>query len=191
MSHQHRYTGIAITLHWLVATLILANVLLIWTVDYWPEDWTRPVINTHKSIGITVLGLAVMRLLWRLTHPAPPLPADYKPWESRAAHLAHALLYALIFLLPLSGWLHDSAWKAAAEHPMKLFGLVPWPRIGWVMEQPAEKKEALHDFFGLLHALFAYALYVLFVLHVGGALKHQFIDRHRELQRMLPGRPAQ
>lgn len=186
MSSLGKYTLPAVVLHWLIALGIVVNVLLIWTVDALPEGWTRPIIDTHKSIGITVLGLAVMRLLWRATHRPPPLPASYPRWETRSAHVAHGLLYLLMFALPLSGWLHDSAWKDAAAHPMRLFGLVPWPRIGAVMSLEPARKESLHDLFGAAHALAGYALYVLFVLHVGGALKHQFVDKHRELQRILP-----
>ena len=184
MTLPERYTSPAIVLHWTIAALIAANLLLIWTVDWWPEDWARPVIDTHKSIGITVLGLALLRLLWRATHRPPPLPADYPRWEKSAAHAAHLALYAVMLALPLSGWLHDSAWKDAAGHPMKLFGLIPWPRIGIVMDQPAAYKELLHDRFGAAHRWLGYALYVLFVTHVAGALKHQWLDRHRELQRM-------
>jgi cytochrome b561 len=186
MSLPQKYTGPAILLHWLIALGISVNVLLIWTVDSLPEAWTRPMIDTHKSIGITVLGLAIMRLLWRATHKPPALPPGYPRWEKRSAHAAHILLYALIFALPLSGWLHDSAWKDAAAHPMKLFGLIPWPRIGAVMNLDPARKESMHELFGAAHAVCGYALYVLFVLHVGGALKHQFIDKERELQRMLP-----
>jgi cytochrome b561 len=186
MSLPEKYTRTAVALHWLIALGITINVLLIWTVDSLPKAWERSMIDTHKSIGITVLGLAIMRLLWRATHRPPLLPQAYPRWERRSAHIAHALLYLLIFALPLSGWLHDSAWKDAASHPMKLFGLIPWPRIGAVMSLEPATKESMHDLFGTAHALFGYALYVLFMLHIGGALKHQFIDKHRELQRMLP-----
>ncbi len=175
-------------LHWLVAVLIAVNVALVWTVDLMPEDWVRPFIDTHKSIGITVLGLALMRLLWRAAHPPPPFPRGYRPWERRAAHAAHGLLYALMLALPVSGWMHDSAWKAAPAHPMRLFWLLPWPRIGWIedMADPAAK-ERLHELFFSVHASLALALYGLVALHVAGALKHQFLDRETELQRMLPG----
>ncbi len=88
--------------------------------------------------------------------------------------------------MPLSGWLHDSAWKDAPTHPMTLFGLVPWPRIGWVMGLEPGLKEQMHDRFFLVHAWAAYGLYALFALHVVGALKHQWIDREAELQRMWP-----
>jgi cytochrome b561 len=179
-----RYTGVAIVLHWLVAALIAVNLVIIWFVDDWPKDWTRPVIDLHKSLGITVLGLVLLRLLWRAGHRPPPLPESYPPLERKAAALGHLLLYGLILALPLSGWLHDSAWRDAASHPMSLFGLVPWPRIGLIMSQPAPEKERLHDLFFLAHKSLAYGLYVMFVLHVGAALKHQWIDRKPELQRM-------
>ncbi len=182
----NKYTRTAMALHWLIAVLITINLVLIWFVNYWPEERVRLVIDTHKSIGITVLGLAIVRLLWRYTHKPPALPSTYKVWEHRASHWAHVALYGVMLLLPISGWLHDSAWKDAATHPMQLFGLVPWPRIGWIMSIEPATKEMLHDAFGLLHTVASYLLYVLWVAHVGGALKHQFIDKDPELQRMLP-----
>ena len=94
------------------------------------------------------------------------------------------MLYALILLLPLSGWLHDSAWKDAATHPMRLFELVPFPRLGFIETIEPVKKEALHTLFGTVHTTFGYVLYGLLALHVGAALKHQWIDREQELQRM-------
>jgi cytochrome b561 len=186
LARPARYTGVAIALHWLVAVLIGGNLVLVWFVDDWPKDWTRPVIDLHKSIGITVLGLALLRLLWRVGHPPPPPPPGYSRLERLAALAAHLGLYVLILSIPLSGWLHDSAWKDAPTHPMSLYGLVPWPRIGAIMTLPADQKEALHKSFFALHQWLAYGLYGLFALHVAGALKHQFIDREPELQRMLP-----
>lgn len=188
MKLPEKYTRTAMALHWLIALLIIGNVILGLSFDYVPEARIRLAIDTHKSIGITVLGLAIMRLLWRFTHPPPPLPEHYARWERIAAHLTHAALYLLIFALPLSGWLHDSAWKDAATHPMKLFGLVPWSRIDYIANIEPETKEILHDVFGEVHRRFGYLLYALFALHVGGALKHQLLDREPELQRMLPTR---
>lgn len=179
-----RYTRTAMALHWLVALLISFNIILVWIVDFVPEERMRLVIDTHKSIGITVLGLAVLRLLWRFTHQPPQLPGTYARWERRASRAAHSLLYVLIFLMPLSGWLHDSAWKDAATHPLQLFGLVPWPRIGAIMNLDPATKLVLHDAFGALHEWAGFVLYALFALHVGGALKHQWADREKELQRM-------
>lgn len=179
-----KYTRVAVLLHWLIATLIVVNVLLVWTVDLFPEAWGRPIIDTHKSIGITVLGLALMRVLWRLTHRPPALPAAYPQWQHRAAHAVHLLLYVVMIALPVSGWLHDSAWKDAASHPMRLFGLFEWPRIAAIANVEPVAKESLHDAFGEVHELFGFLLYGLYVLHVGAALKHQFRDRFPELQRM-------
>jgi len=179
-----RYTRTAVVLHWLVAVLIVINVALGLSADSLPDDWVRPVIDAHKSTGITVLGLVLLRILWRIGHPPPPLPGTYARWERLGAHAAHGVLYALMLLLPLSGWLHDSAWKDAATHPMQLFGLVPWPRIGFIESIEPVTKESLHDLFGTFHTAFGYILYALLALHVGGALKHQLLDRERELERM-------
>lgn len=183
-SSTERFTRIAIILHWAVAVGIICNVALAWSVDYLPDDWVRPVIDTHKSIGITVLGLALLRILWRVSHRPPSLPDAFPRWERTAASVAHGLLYLLMLGLPLSGWLHDSAWKDAATHPMTLFHLVPWPRIGFVMHLEPGLKEHMHDVFGAVHAWFGYALYLLLALHVGGALKHEWIDRQSVLRRM-------
>ena len=179
-----RYTRIAIILHWVVAVLIVCNVALALSADSLPDRWVRTVIDTHKSIGITVLGLGLLRLLWRAGHPAPPLPADYPRWQRIAAHAVHAVLYVLILGLPLSGWMHDSAWKDAATHPMQLFGIVPWPRIAWIEHVAPAARENLHTLFGSVHTWLGYALYAMVALHVGAALKHQFVDKHRELQRI-------
>ena len=179
-----RYTRTAVALHWLIATLMIVNVVFGLVADSLPDDWIRPTIDAHKSTGITVLGLLLLRILWRASHPPPPLPAHYPRWEQWSAHAAHGLLYALMLALPLSGWLHDSAWKDAATHPMTLYGLVPWPRLGFITAIEPATKEQLHTLFGLFHTVFGYVLYAAFALHVGGALKHQFIDKDPELQRM-------
>ena len=182
----HRYTRTAMVLHWLVAALIAVNIALIWSVDLLPDDAVRPVIDTHKSVGITVLGLVILRLLWRAAHRPPALPASYAAWEKYGAHAAHIALYVLILALPLSGWMHDSAWKDAAQFPMQLFYLLPWPRIGAIANLDPEVKEAFHDLSGHVHVWLSYALYGMFFLHVAGALKHQWLDRQPELARMLP-----
>jgi cytochrome b561 len=187
MTLPEKYTRPAMLLHWLVAVLIIFNVLMIWTVDYLPKSAERPAVDLHKSIGITVLGLVILRVLWRLTHRPPPLPAAYPKWERLAAHSAHAALYVLIFLQPLTGWIHDSAWKGAPEHPLNLFWVIPWFRIGAVQNLDPATKEQMHALFGQLHTSFAYVLIAVFVVHVAGALKHQFLDKEPELQRMWPG----
>lgn len=181
-----RYTRTAMTLHWLIALLMIGNVALGLSADSLPDDWVRPVIDTHKSIGITVLGLALLRILWRVSHKPPPLPREFPSWEKSAAHVAHFLLYLLMIALPLSGWLHDSAWKDAATHPMRWFNLFQWPRIGYVMNLDPALKETLHGRFGALHTWLGYALYALLAMHIGGALKHQWLDGKSVLKRMAP-----
>ncbi len=181
-----RYTRVAIVLHWTIAVLIAGNLVLVWFVGRWPESWTRPAIDMHKSIGITVLGLVLLRVLWRAGHPPPPLPGDYARWERGAAHWAHMGLYVLILGIPLSGWMHDSAWKDGPTHPDKLFWLIPWPRIAPIANLAPVAKERFHDVLFAVHTWLAYLLYGLFALHVAAALKHQWVDRHAELQRMLP-----
>lgn len=185
-----RYTRMAITLHWLIAVVIAVNVALALSVDFLPDSAVRPVIDLHKSLGITALGLVILRVLWRLSHRPPALPARYSAWERTSAHGVHYLLYAVMIVLPLSGWLHDSAWRDAASHPMRLFGFIEWPRLHFIATLPAALKEELHTRFGELHIWFGYGLYGLLALHVGGALKHQWFDGEAELQRMLPGPPT-
>jgi cytochrome b561 len=181
-----RYTRLAMLFHWVVAALIVINVALVLSVDSLPDTFERPIINLHKSIGLTVLGLAIMRLLWRLTHPAPAYPPNYAPWERKLAHAAHIILYLLIFLMPITGWIHDSAWKGAAANPLNLYGVIPWFRIGFIAHQDPATKEQIHSLFSAIHSSLAYVLYAMVAVHIAGALKHQFIDREAELQRMWP-----
>ena len=183
-----RYTKVAIALHWLIAIMMIANVALAWIWPHAADEQVRPMIDAHKSIGVTVLGLAIMRLLWRLTHRPPAYPAGYQGWERIASHLVHGLLYFIIFAMPLSGWIMDSAWKDAATHPMAWFGLFEWPRIAFIQHLDPTLRDRMHDVFGSAHTWAAYALYMLLLLHLGGALKHQLFDREPELQRMWPKR---
>ena len=186
MLAQTRYTRTAIALHWLIALLMATNIALILLVDHYPDDWVRPAVDTHKSIGITVLGLVLLRILWRATHKPPAMPGSFGALERFGAHAAHGALYVLMVLLPLSGWMHDSAWKDAGTHPMYLFGLFEWPRIAFVMGLPADRKEQLHGLFGAMHEIGGYLLIALLLIHIAGALKHQFIDREPEFRRMWP-----
>jgi cytochrome b561 len=184
MSLPERYTRTAIVLHWFIAALIIINFAFGQFKEAFGEENIRFMIDAHKSTGISILGLVIMRLLWRLTHRPPALPNGFKPWEKRASHAVHWLLYGLMFALPLSGWMHDSAWKAAPEIKMYWFGLFEWPRIGWIMELEPMIKEQWHGVLGAAHDIMSKILLLLFLLHVGGALKHQWIDKHPELQRM-------
>lgn len=181
---MQRYSMPAVILHWLTASLIIGNIALGLLTESFPEAQIRSAIDTHKSLGITILGLVLLRILWRFMRPPPPLPAQYGSIEKRLAHLAHAALYLLMIGIPLSGWMHDSAWKAAAEIPMRWFGLFQWPRIGWIMQIEPALKERLHALLGTIHEGLAYALVALVLLHVAAVLKHEWIDREAEFRRM-------
>jgi cytochrome b561 len=182
----NRYTRTAIVFHWGIAALVITNITLAWTFKTWSDyPWTQSVTNTHKTIGITVLGLALMRLLWRIGHRPPPFSPAIPRWQVVAARTGHAALYFIILAMPLSGWIYDSAWEWAADVPIDFFGLFEMPRIPWVMNMPpGPAKEALDVVAGKIHVALSYVLYFLLAAHLVGAFKHQWIDRVPTLERM-------
>lgn len=176
MTAPTRYTGTAIALHWLVTFLILAAFPLgLYMSDLVLSPLKLKLISYHKWLGVTVFLLAAIRLAWRATHTTPPLPAAMPAWQQRAAHGLHHLLYLLLFLVPLSGWLMSSAKGFQTVY----LGLLPLPDL-------LAKDQALGDLLRQAHQLINYALLALVAAHVGAALKHHFIDRDGILARMLP-----
>lgn len=131
----------------------------------------------HKWIGVTVFLLAIIRVAWLATHRPPPLPQGRPSWQVMAARANHILLYLLILILPLSGWLMSSA-KGV---PTVYFGVLLIPDAVAKDKQLGENLEEVHE-------LLAYALAILVVIHIAAALKHQFIDRDGLIGRMLPRR---
>ena len=172
-----RYTTTAIALHWVLG---LALVITFGVGIYMHELPMSPsrlkLYNQHKWAGITLLALALLRLLWRLTH-RPPADVPMPAWQARAAHLTHVALYALFFAVPLAGW----AYSSAAGFPVVLFGVLPLPDF-------VGPDKALAELIKPVHAALAFAMAALVIVHVGAALKHQFIDRDGLLARMRPGR---
>lgn len=121
-----RYTGVAISLHWLLALLIFSGWGLgIYMADLPDGPLTRQYYSWHKSIGVTVFLLAILRVGWLATHPPPPLPAQTPAWQTRIARFTHVALYVSMFALPLTGWLMSSA-KGA---PTRYLGLWPLPDL--------------------------------------------------------------
>lgn len=182
-----RYGAVAMTLHWLIAALILVNLYLGLSFDDYPRGSPAlfAVVQIHKSIGLTVLMLSILRLVWRLINPAPPLPAGMPPALRAFAHGTHYLLYFLIIAIPFSGWLLVSA--SPTGLPTMYFGLFTWPYFGFLADLPrAAKRLWSHDFF-LVHMYLAWSAIVLVALHVCGALYHQFFRRDDVLKRMIPG----
>ena len=171
-----RYTRPAVLLHWLMALMILGSFSVGLYMADLPVSPTRlKLYNWHKWAGVTILALSALRLLWRLAHRPPadlPMPA----WQAKAAHLTHGLFYALFFAVPLVGW----AYSSAAGFPVVWLGVLPLPDFVPVDKPLAEILKATH---GNL----AFALAGLVLLHVAGAVKHQFIDRDGLIGRMRWG----
>ena len=174
-----RYGPVAQFLHWSVVALLLVQFSLAWIAHgLSPSPHKVAVLAIHKSFGITILGLASIRLLWRLANPVPALP-PMPVWQSAASRVSHFSLYALLFAMPLSGWLMSSA----SNYPVSWFGLVQLP--DFVRPDP-DLKAQLRDF----HHLMWKVLAGIAVVHVAAALKHQFVDRNDLMYRMLPWRPG-
>jgi cytochrome b561 len=188
MRSQHRYSAVAILLHWGIAALILLNLFLGWRMGFLKGLSQFDMFQLHKSVGITVLVLSVARLLWRLTHPAPPLPAGMRPWEKAAAHGTHWLFYGMMIGMPLTGWamVSVSPWNI----PTLLWHHIPWPHIGFLHSLPADSKKTVEAVSGDIHEYIAFGGAALIVLHVAAALKHQFLTRDGVLGRMVPGLSA-
>ena len=171
-----RYTGVAIGLHWLLALMIVGSFGVGLYMTELPLSPTRlKLYNWHKWAGITILCLSALRLLWRLTH-RPPADVPMPSWQGRAAHVTHGLLYALFFIVPLVGW----AYSSAAGYPIVWFGVLPLPDFVPVDKSLAEAIKPWHERTAMLLA-------ALVVLHVAGAVKHQFIDRDGLVNRIRLG----
>lgn len=176
---MNRYTKVAIVLHWTIALMIIGLVLfgLLMTREWVPNRFA--MYQWHKSIGITVLVLSVLRLIWRLTHRPPALPPSLPRWQRTASHATHGLFYALMIAMPLLGW----AMVSASELPIPtvLYGLIGLPDMPGITES-----DAVAGRFQLLHEIGAKLFIALIVLHIAAALKHHFKDRDDILSRMAP-----
>lgn len=171
-----RYTPTAIALHWIVAVLIIGNFcfgLYMTGLDLSPTK--LKYYSWHKWNGATIFLLVAARLLWRLTHPAPALPADMPEWEKKAARLGHVLLYVLFFAAPISGWFFSSA----SGFQVVYFGVVPIPDL-------LGKNKELAETLKIVHRTINYTMASLVVLHAAAAIKHHVHDRNDVLVRMLP-----
>lgn len=171
------YGGTAKTLHWLMFALIAAAFGVgLWMAGLPVGPQRFKAVPLHKMIGVTLLVLALARLLWRVTHPAPPLPASMPAWERCAAHASHWALYVLMIVVPLSGYLMSSAFGFSTVY----FGL----RLPDLLERNRE----LGDTLKAVHFFLNKTLLALIALHFAAALKHHFFDRDDVLRRMLPWR---
>ena len=174
---QTRYTPTAIALHWIVAALIIGNLFFGLYVDslHGVTPQKLRYLSWHKWVGVTVFLFAAARLLWRLGHPPPPLPATMKAWEQQLARAGHILLYVLFFAAPLSGWMMSSALGFQTVY----LGVLPIPDL-------LSKNRDLGEALKWVHKSIVYTLAAVAAGHALAALKHHFHDRDDVLVRMLP-----
>ena len=185
MSSVQRYHTVAIALHWVVALVLIGNLVLGILLDDIPSGPDKfAAFQLHKSLGITVLLLGLVRLFWRLAHKPPAYPASMAGWEKIVAHATHWIFYVLIIGVPFTGWMIVSA--SPMNMPTLLFGVIPWPHLPF-FDGVADRK-ALQESIGDVHGFLAYSVLVLLVLHVGAALRHHFMLRDDTLMRMTPSR---
>ena len=190
-----RYTKTAVILHWLIAIGIFAMFALGWYMSELPKDAPKQIaydlfdwgiytwqlseeasprtfyFNLHKSIGVTLLGLIIIRVLWRITHRPPALLASYKAWERKLATGTHHLLYLLMVAMPLSGLIM----AVASKYGVKWFGI---DFIGGLDNTP------LREAFKEVHEIIGAIILLVLILHIAGALKHKFINKDGTMERM-------
>jgi cytochrome b561 len=177
MARPAGYTATAKSLHWLIVALLVAQFIFAWTMPHIGRNTpVTTLIRLHFPFGIIILAVAIVRLAWRALH-AEPAPLDgVPPWQVQSARVLHWLLYLLLFVIPVLGWINASY----RGMPIVMFGLelpklvgTRAPGWGWT---------------GDIHTLLAYyVMMTLIGLHVLAGLYHYFIRRDRVLQRMLPG----
>lgn len=191
-----RYSGVAIVLHWLIAIAVLAMIPMgLWMSEAIsdPEQQAAAyaVFQLHKSVGFTILALTVMRLVWRLMHPVPALPAGMPAWERFAARATHAAFYGLLLLLPLTGWIYVSAgWTIDFDRALNVatswFGLVHIPHLNSVASADEATRRVIAFRAMHAHEWMAWGVLALAAAHIAAALKHHFHDRDAVLAGMAP-----
>lgn len=171
-----RYTNTAIVFHWLIALGIIgAFTMGLVMADMSPSPTKLKYYSWHKWAGVTILGLATLRLLWRLSHTAPAYADTMPAWQKSAANALHGLLYVLMFAVPLSGYFYT----LAAGYPVMYFGLFELPVL-------IAKNDALKPVLKEVHFWLNMGLAASVGVHVAAALKHHFIDRDGVIKRMMP-----
>jgi cytochrome b561 len=189
-AQQSRYSAVAIALHWLIALAIIGMIALGWYMTDLPTATVAErgrqfaLFQLHKSIGITILTLSVARVVWRLMNP-PPAEPPMPRWQAGLARVVHVCLYILIIVMPLSGWIMVSASPTGVD--TILYKTVHWPHLPGLSTLPLETRRQLQGPLEFVHSKLAWVIIALLVLHVAGALKHQFVDKDHLLARMAPG----
>lgn len=175
------YGIVAVTLHWLIAAAIL---YMIWLGDEMTETENYAQYQLHKSIGISILALSIVRLAIRLIDPPPALPAGMTWWERLGAHLSHWAFYGLMIGIPLTGWAYVSASPTSDYVTTSVWGAFNLPLLPGLSS--LSDREAVADVFEDAHGLLANLTLFLLALHVLAALKHHVWNKDNVLTRMLP-----
>ena len=175
-SRPTRYGAVAQGFHWLIAALIVVQFALGWTAQFLPIGARKlERLDWHKSFGMTILTLAVLRLLWRLCNRPPELPAGMTGIEKRLARATHVLFYVLLFAMPLTGWMMSSA----KNYSVSWFHQFTWPNL-------VEPNEQAFNLLRTTHDTLSWLLFALALLHILAALRHHFWNKDDVLKRMLP-----
>ncbi|HVI99341.1 MAG TPA: cytochrome b [Sphingomonas sp.] len=169
-----RYSTGAIWFHWIIALLVIFNLVV--GIFHESVPALRALMGAHKAVGITVLALTLGRIAWRLRHRPPPLPAELSGWVRAIAGAVRWAFYALLLIMPLTGWAMVSA--SSKPRPLSWFGLFDVPFLP-VTKPIAGLGHELHETLGLLFA-------ALVLLHIAGALRHQLALKDGVLARMIP-----
>jgi cytochrome b561 len=183
-SGRTRYSPVAIALHWSIAALIIFDLMLGSVMEGFAPPVRFWLVRTHATAGLLVLVLSVFRVVWRVTHRPPPFHHAMSAWERALAHLVHYALYAMMLAMPLIGWAILSAHPARTGHGIALLGPLQAPPIGFISRWQDPFQKAMHDRFVGVHSAGGWIIFGLLLLHVAGALKHQWVDKHAELARM-------
>lgn len=173
----HKYSGLAMLLHWTIAVLVIVT----WRISEAAEDAPsraakEEIMANHFALGVVIFALVALRLIWRQVSPPPPMSNAHADWERMLARIVHLAFYALLLVMPIAGWVALSSFG----EPIKVFGLFTVPALP-VGVDPA-RGEAIFD----LHGTAGITLLVLIALHALGALKHTIFDKDGTLFRMLP-----
>lgn len=171
-----RYGAVAQGFHWIIAALVVTQFTLGWAGEDLPLGARKLVLLArHKSFGMTILMLAVLRLLWRLFNRPPELPAGMANVEKLLARSTHVLFYVLLFVMPLTGWMMSSA----KNYSVSWFDQFTWPNL-------IAPNERAFDLLRTIHDTSSWLLFALAILHILAALKHHFWNKDAVLKRMLP-----
>jgi cytochrome b561/polyisoprenoid-binding protein YceI len=176
------YTPAAKGLHWLIALLILVLFPLGWVMDDFTGLQKFQAYNMHKSLGLTVLALMILRAVWRFFHPVPELPASIPERQRIAAHAVHTLFYIGVFAITLAGW----ALISTSDRPSVFFNLTAIPKLPWLSSLPAADMKAYHHLLEAVHGLLGWGLLALIVLHIASALYHGIVLKDGIMSSMKP-----